>query len=390
MTVYVKRTVEKHIKRLIRDFRIIFITGPRQSGKTTLVKHLFKDFKYYNLETPTTLMLAQKDPLEILSHDKVILDEAQEAPWLFSYLLEIVDKEPQKRVIIAGSQNLLLHHRISQSLAGRVAIAELLPFAIEELTKAPFKILQADVDEIILKGFYPAVYTIASENVKEWYLGYIKTYIERDIRTLRNIKDLTLFQDFMALLAGQAGGLLNLTAISNNLGVSVATLREWLSLLEASYIIFRLRPFSPNLRKRFIKTPKLYFYDTGLLTTLLGIKNLKELKTYPLYGQIFENFVVSEIFKSFIHHKQEKRLYFVRDKTGNELDLIWHTNHQTLSVLEIKSSKTFNDDFVSKIEYYKKILPIKKSFIIYKGEDLAFKGTQILNWKALAEPQRLV
>ncbi len=377
---YIKRQVEQRIKQLFESFPLIFLTGPRQSGKTTLLKHLFPDFNYFNLETPATLSRAKEDPLGFLSPSKIILDEAQKAPWLFSYLLELVDKE-KKQVVIAGSQNLLLHQKISQSLAGRVALVELFPFTLSEIKEW----LPDDIETIILKGGYPRVYQIKEKNIFDWYQGYLHTYLERDVRHLKNIKDLLVFQDFIQLLAGQAGGLLNLNSISNNLGISATTLRQWLSVLEASYLVFRLRPYFANIRKRLTKRPKIYFYDTGLLATILAIKNKQELKNHPLYGQIFENFIVAEIIKTFSHFNFPRKIYFLRDKTGNEIDLLWPHYGQKLSALEIKTSATFNPNFIKKIEYFRQFLPLDRGFVVYKGEAFTFKGIRIIPWSGLAD-----
>ena len=382
--MYIKRQIEHRVKRLLKSFPVIFITGPRQSGKTTLLKHLFPDFAYFNLETPSTLLRAKEDPLGFLSPKKLILDEAQNAPWLFSYLLELVDTQ-KKKVIIAGSQNLLLHHKISQSLAGRVGIIELFPFTMAEIGDQ----LSNDVDQVILQGFYPRIYQLNKGAIFDWYEGYLHTYLERDVRSLKNIKDLLLFQDFIRLLAGQAGGILNLNSISNSLGVSTTTLRQWLSVLEASYLVFRLKPYFANIKKRLTKSPKLYFYDTGLLVAILGIKDTQDLKNHPLYGQIFENFIIADIIKSFSHLKIVDRAYFLRDKTGNEIDLLWSDSHDRLTALEVKASATFNPDFVKKIEYYSQFLPIKGSFVVYKGESLVFKKTKIINWQELVRFEKV-
>ena len=373
--MYIQRQVERRIKRLLKSFPVVFVTGPRQSGKTTLLKHLFPDFAYFNLETPSTLLQAKEDPLGFLSPEKIILDEAQEAPWLFSYLLELVDNQ-EKKVIIAGSQNLLLHDKVSQSLAGRVGIVELFPFTLLEIKES----IPQVADKAILQGFYPRIWQLKKGTRIEWYQSYLRTYLERDVRSLKKIKDLLLFQDFILLLAGQAGSLLNLSSISNSLGVSLTALRQWLSVLEASYLVFRLRPYFANIKKRLIKTPKLYFYDSGLLTTILGIKNEQELKSHPLYGQIFENFIVADIVKNFAHLNLYGKPYFLRDKTGNELDFLWSYSSAKLAVLEVKASLTFNPEFVKRIDYYRQFLPIKKSFVIYKGKDLVFKNSKILNW----------
>ena len=381
---YIPRTLGRIIKKFQDDFQAIFISGPRQSGKTTLIKRLFPDYKYYNLETPIVRELANKDPLGILSESRLVLDEAQEVPLLFSYLLEQLDSDKSKKVIIAGSQNLLLHHHIPQSLAGRVAVLELLPLTIKEVVRASSNREQLEFSKLAVIGLYPPVYLKNSQEFSDmWYQSYIQTYIERDVRRLKNVKDLLRFQDFIKLLATQAGTLLNLSSISNQLGVSVTTLGDWLSVLEASYIVFRLRPYRSNIKKRVVKTPKVYFYDTGLLCHLLGIRSVEDLNRSFLYGQIFENFIVANIIKMYKHLASKRGIYFIRDKTGNEIDVLIEDGPDTFMAIEIKSGKTFNTQFVNSIVKYQDLLNFSKSLVVYQGEKLAYKGINVINWRDL-------
>ena len=385
---YIRRTLEQTIKKYHKHFQAIFISGPRQSGKTTLIKKLFPNYQYFNLETPTTREIAHKDPLSILSYNKLILDEAQEAPHLFSYLLEILDTNPNKKIIIAGSQNLLLHQHISQSLSGRVAVLELLPLTIKEITKGrggkSSEIPQFSTIATI--GMYPKTYIKQSIDFSTmWYQSYIQTYIERDVRKLKQIKDLLQFQDFIRVLATQAATLLNLSNISNLIGVSVTTLKEWLSILESSYIVFRLRPYKTNIKKRLTKTPKIYFYDTGLLCNILNITSPKELERSPLYGQIFENFIVANIIKMLKHKALKQNIYFLRDKTGAELDILIENSINNLTAIEIKAGKTFNSFFTKWIYKYKALLPIEQSYVIYQGKELQYMDTKVLHWQNLGK-----
>ncbi|MBU1146975.1 MAG: ATP-binding protein [Candidatus Omnitrophica bacterium] len=360
------------------------ITGPRQSGKTTLAKACFPKKPYVNLEEPDKRKLAIEDPrgfLENLSRG-AILDEIQRAPQLSSYIQSIVDSSSQKGMFIfTGSQQFEITQSISQSLAGRTALIKLLPFNLKELgSKKQYKSL----DDLLIKGFYPRVY---KENLMphNFYMNYFETYVQRDLRQLSQIENLHVFEKFVRILAARTGQLLNYNSLANDVGVSQPTIRKWISLLEASYIVFLLPPFFRNIGKRLIKTPKIYFYDVGLAAYLLEIENAKQLKSHPLRGNLFENLIITEFLKARFNQAKASNLYFYRDRTGNEIDLILQ-NPLSLTAVEIKSSATLNLDFCRTLNLFKKIFgrEVKKSFVVYCGKGTASHNqTTFLPWQEL-------
>jgi predicted AAA+ superfamily ATPase len=349
----IKRELKDKLLQLSTKFPVVSVTGPRQSGKTTLIRSSFPDYKYYSLEDPDIRILAQHDPRSFLgSGDKMIIDEVQRVPELFSYIQTITDeKDAVGQFIISGSQSFLLSERISQSLAGRVAILHLLPLGFTEL--------QADgrtfpsYEELIYTGFYPRIYH-SQIDPRDFYPNYLQTYIERDVRLLQNIQDLNLFIRFMKLCAGRTGQLLNLTALSNDAGITVNTVKSWISVLEASFIIFLLQPHHQNFNKRLVKMPKLYFYDTGLACSLLELQSSDQLKTHYLLGGLFENFILAELLKSRFHKGLRNNCYFWRDHKGSEIDCIIDKGDQLIPI-EIKASRTFSTSFFNNILYWKKI-----------------------------------
>ena len=356
----IKRDIEDIVKKLKSKYQVIVITGPRQSGKTTLARKLFFQLKYANLEEIDTRNYATKDPRGFLKYygNNLIIDEIQRVPELLSYLQVEVDGNKKSFFVLTGSNQFEMMSGVSQSLAGRCLVLRLLPFSINELKR---KYKELDSDTLILKGFYPRIYDKKIEP-SIFYNGYVSTYLERDLRLLINLKDLYTFQKFLKICAGRTGSILNLESIANDVGVSHTTVRSWLNILEASYIIFFLPPYYRNLSKRLIKSPKLYFYDVGLCCYLLGIENKKQLFRDPLRGALFENLVVSEFIKLKYNKIRNFNLFFYRDSNGTEVDLFVQTGSKIMPV-EIKSSKTFNEDFAKNIE---KTFPLFKEKYISK------------------------
>lgn len=338
----IKRKLEILINENLRYFPIVTVTGPRQSGKTTLIRSMFSHLPYYSLENPDTRALAISDPVAFLSQhsDGMILDEVQNVPELLSYLQGIVDEHRDRKYILSGSSQFKLQNSITQSLAGRTAVLELFPLAINEVADIADT---NNVDNLMLQGFYPAIY--AGDNISRlFYPAYMRTYLERDVRQLLQVKDLYQFQTVLRLCAGRTGSLFNASELSNEVGISVNTVRSWLSILQASYIVFMLHPYFDNSRKRLTKTPKLYFYDTGLACYLLGIENETQLNSDRMRGHLFENMVISDIMKRRAHAGKSTDLMFYRDSNGNEIDLLV-PDGQTWEGYEIKSSSTYNSAF---------------------------------------------
>ncbi|MCT4642023.1 MAG: ATP-binding protein [Bacteriovoracaceae bacterium] len=363
----ITRDITDELIQLSKEFRVITVIGPRQSGKTTLVRNTFKDYQYCTLEDPDLRNLATEDPRGFFSsfEKKVIIDEVQRVPQLLSYIQTIVDEKNIKgQFILTGSHQLELMSQVSQSLAGRTAILKLLPLSINELLKHKYEVLKY---ETCVKGFYPRLF---SEEVRPNKLmaSYYETYIEKDVRQLIKLKDMTLFQKFVRLLAGRVGQVINFSSLSNDVGVSNTTLREWTSVLEASFIIYKLTPYYENFGKRVIKSPKYYFTDVGLLCYLLGIENSKQLQRDPLIGNIFENLVVIEFLKQRYNKGLSPNLYFFRDSHGNEVDLVFK-NGRKLVPIEIKSSETFHVSFTKQIIKFQKLTELSdKGIVIYSGD----------------------
>jgi len=387
----IPRLLAKKMQQASRQFPIVSLMGPRQSGKTTLVKSLFPRAAYVSFEDPDIRRNAAADLRGFLSSYKkmLIIDEVQRIPEVFSYIQAIVDERGKNgQFIFTGSQNYLLHEKISQSLAGRVAILRLLPLSLSELLLADKKIISPDI--ILQKGFYPALWKQRTDTAL-FYSSYINTYLERDVRQIQNISSLTLFQNFIRLCAGRAGQILNLTSLGNDCGISHNTAKAWLSVLESSFIIHLLQPFYENYNKRIVKSPKLYFYDSGLLCHLLDISQPKQLQQHYMKGALMENFIFAELVKQAYNQGQPAGLYYWRDKTGNEVDfLLSGSGYKKL--IEVKAGKTINPDFFRGIDYFRKIYKGKsriKASLIYGGEnEYNYKQTQILNWRHATDAAR--
>lgn len=382
----IERVASRKIIELAKVFKSIAITGPRQSGKTTLVKNLFPDKTYLSLENPDTRRFALEDPRGFLRRYEsgAIFDEVQRTPELFSYLQEVLDSSSEPgRFILTGSNNFLLQQNISQSLAGRVAILNLLPFSTAELffdqQTAP------DENELIVKGLYPPIYDMGIPP-EDWYPNYIRTYIDRDVRQIKNITDLIVFERFMRLLAGRTGQELNLTSLAVETGVDTKTIQSWIGILESSFIIYLLRPHYKNFNKTLVKRPKIYFYDTGLVCSLLGIASAEQARLHPLRGSLFECLVVAELVKKRTNAGRQVNLYYWRDKTGHEVDIIVD-NGVSLLPVEIKAGKTINTEFFKNLIYWNKLSEEKRAIVVYAGarEEERSSGVQVINWLNLGK-----
>ncbi len=384
--MYITRKIEKEVKTLAKEFPIVVLMGPRQSGKTTLAKHLFKNYQYVSLEDTLTRQMAQDDPKGFFEKysKRVIVDEMQKVPELFSYLQTHSDELNESgQFIITGSQNYLLLEKITQSLAGRVGLATLLPFSYEEIKSFDGA---EDTDSLLFDGFYPRK-KVQKIRTPHFYSAYIKTYLERDVRDLTNIKNTDDFVRFMTILAGRTGQILKTTELANECEISQETVNRWLNILEASFIVYRLRAYHKNYKKQMIKAPKIFFYDTGLVCHLLGITTAKQLQNFYLKGNIFETLVVSEFFKNNFNFGKFAKFFYWRNKKGKEIDLIIEDN-LTTSVVEIKSAKSIRSDFLKSLFYYQKQTKNKSLIkkLIYDGrENYKSQGVQILNWRKINE-----
>lgn len=362
----IARTLTRKVLEYARQYPIVTITGPRQSGKTTLAKHLFSQTPYASLEDWDTRRSVIEDPRGFIEdHPQgAIIDEAQHAPELFSYLQTEVDRDDTPgRFILTGSQQFDMIERISQSLAGRTAIAKLLPLSLEELREhSPV----SSIDQTLYTGFYPRIHD-KGQNPADALSFYLTTYIERDVRKLINITDISRFEHFLRLCAGRVGQLVNLNALGNEVGASHNTIKSWLTVLEASYIVFLLPPWHANLGKRLVKTPKLYFVDTGLAAHLNSIYEESHLPTHPLRGALFENLIVADALKQRLHHGRPNNLYFYRDAQGNEVDLIAEHGHQ-IDAIEVKSARTISSDFAKGLKHLQRQnATLRHQTIVYGG-----------------------
>ncbi|MCL2767921.1 MAG: ATP-binding protein [Synergistaceae bacterium] len=380
------RDIQKELLRLWKSYPVVTITGPRQSGKTTLAKATFPDFGYVNLESPDVRQIAETDANSFLKifPPPLIIDEVQRVPQLLSYIQAAVDICGQNgQYLLTGSHQPRLSAEVAQSLAGRVGLLRLLPLSIRELAGAGIEMKR---DEYLFKGFMPRGYVNDIEPVT-LFSDYFSTYIERDVRQIINLKNLNAFETFIKLLAGRTGQLVNLSSLSNDVGVSAATISEWLSVLEASFIIFRLPCYFESFGKRLIKAQKLYFTEVGLTAWLLGIRNDAQVARDPLFGGLFENMVVVEALKTRLNAGLNPELYFFRDSAGFEVDLIFRKSSSYLIPIEIKGGMTWNAEFSSRIGKMRKLSPkFQNGFVIYGGElTPEINGTRFLNFKDIAE-----
>ncbi len=379
----IPRTVEKYVCELLKGFPIVTITGPRQSGKTTLARKIFSDRPYTSLEDPDVRLAAVDDPRSFLARfpDGAVLDEVQRCPQLFSYLQTLVDSDGRMGMfILTGSQQFGLISGISQSLAGRTAFVELLPFSLAELDQV--NKLPADVDRLLYSGCYPPIHD-RDVPPRAWLTAYVTAYIERDVRQITQVQDLETFQRFVRLCAGRTGQLLNLSSMATECGITHNTAKAWISVLEASYLVFLLRPHHANFNKRLVKTPKLYFYDVGLVSWLLGIQKTEQLATHPLRGNIFETLIVSELVKTYFNQTEKSPISFWRDSAGNEVDILIDQGGKLRSV-EIKSGRTLTRDSFAGLEKWLTIAAdsAMQPCLIYGGDDnYHHKGIQVFSWK---------
>lgn len=380
----IQRFAKEKLIDLSTKFKAIAVTGARQAGKTTLVKQVFKDKPYVSLENPDTRNFALEDPRGFLTSypNGAVLDEVQRTPQLFSYLQEVLDNSKSKgQFILTGSNNFLLQESISQSLAGRVGYLQLLPFSLSELKKGKF--LPKSDDTLMLKGFYPPIYDQKIPPT-DWCPNYIRTYIERDVRQIKNISDLIVFEKFMRLLAGRNSQELNSTALATETGVDVKTIQTWIGILESSFIIYLLKPHFKNFNKTIVKRPKVYFYDAAIVCSLLGIQDEKQLTTHPLRGAIFESMVITELVKNRANKGLPINLFYWRDKTGHEVDVIID-NAGKLIPVEIKSGQTFHTDFLKNLTYWRNLSKVNKAKLFFggKGNQKRSDGTEVLNWREI-------
>ena len=366
----ISRKIESAIAKRALKMPVIALLGPRQSGKTTLARELFKSHSYVSLENFDYREFARTDPRNFLqthiNEHGIILDEVQNVPQLLSYIQTYVDEKHRPgHIILTGSQNILVNQAVSQSLAGRVSIFTLLPLSIAELRAA--SLVPSTIEEQVYKGGYPRIYAYDLEPTN-WYLDYIETYVERDVREIANVTDLIVFRRFMRLCAGRVGQLLSISSLATDCGIDQRTVKAWLSVLEASYIIFRLEPHYKNFSKRLIKTPKLFFYDTGLACALLEIKSVSQVQDHYLRGGLIESLIVSEIFKHYYNEgDRPHNVFFWKNQSGNEVDCIIQKNNRLVPI-EIKSSTTIVSDFFKGLTYWRELTgDVDPGYLIYGG-----------------------
>ena len=364
----IQRSIEPQLQRLAAQFPVITITGPRQSGKTTLAQHYFKDYDYVNLEDPEIRAYATEDPKGFLADHPapLIIDEVQRVPELLSYIQVMADRDRKSgQYVLTGSHQPKLKAEISQSLAGRTGILQLLPLSIAEIAETDCSLNR---DTLMYRGFLPKLYAMPEADVELEYSNYFATYVERDVRQLINLQHQHEFEVFVRLLAGRVGQLLNLNNLADDIGISSKTLKEWLNILEASYIVFRLPPYFENFGKRLVKTPKIYFTEPGLAAWLIGIKSADMVKRDPLVGNLFENMVIIETLKARLNAGLTPDMYFFRDQRGYEIDMLIAAERK-LYPYEIKSARTWSSDFASNLKSFtERDAKIEKGTVIYAGD----------------------
>ena len=381
----IKRLLGSKILEAAKKMPVIAVTGPRQSGKSTLVKEIFPDYKYVNLEDIEMRKFAKDDPKGFLKNlgNRVIIDEVQNVPDLFSYIQVLVDEEKTTgRFILSGSQNLQLMESISQSLAGRVAIFNLLPFSLEELKGTTFEL--PNYENYMLQGFYPRIYD-QGLNPTTWLLDYIQTYVERDLRQILNVSDLGTFRQFIEICAGRIGQLVNFSDIGSYIGVSYQTINKWVNVLQTSFIIHLVRPYHQNYNKRIVKTPKLYFYDTGLACALMNLRTIDDLNRHFAKGALFENFIINEIIKNHLNRQILPKHYFWNAAGVHEIDLVLDSGGK-LFPIEIKSGRTINSNFFDGFKYFQPLSGAtpEDSYLVYGGDEVQTRSiAHVLGWNNL-------
>ncbi len=383
----VDRILKTAITDSLEKFPVASVTGPRQSGKTTLLRNLFPDFEYYNLERIDHYDLITSDPIGTLKYKGkgIIVDEAQKHPDLFSTIQVLSDEENiNGQYILSGSQSFLMNEKIAQSLAGRVRVHHLFPFDVSEVKG----VFDRDYVSSIFQGSYPRVLT-NDIHPSDFYPSYIQTYLEKDIRTLGSVENLRTFTRFLSLCAGRTGQILNLNSLANDTGISVNTAKRWISLLESSFIIFLLEPYHKNFNKRIIKSPKLYFYDTGLVCSLLRINEMKSLRQHYHFGALFENLVISELKKQFFHRGKTPHLYYWRDSNGVEIDCIIEKSPEEILSFEIKAGETFTKDYLKNIVRFDKLSSStlnNKKYLVYNGDnEQTINNTKLMPWNVFQQ-----
>lgn len=380
----IERTLKSKMLSLATKFQVITLTGPRQSGKTTLVKDAFSSLPYVSLEALDIRQIALADPRGFLSNypKGAVLDEVQHTPELFSYIQGIVDEDRGVQFILTGSSNFLLMEKISQTLAGRTAILHLLPFSYQELVAGSQNF--EDYEGLIFKGQYPRIFD-REISPTDFYPAYIQTYVERDVRMMKNIGDINSFIRFIQLCAGRTGQLLNYTSLANDAGISPNTAKAWISILESSYILYRLQPYHQNFNKRLVKSPKLYFYDTGVACSLLGIREEKQIGLHYMKGALFENLIINEFIKNNFNRGDNRMPYFWQDSQGKEIDCLLVDGEQIVPI-EIKSGKTMSNHYFDNLNYWSKLSGIGESerFVVYGGDQTLQTGAgKLVSWKQL-------
>lgn len=382
----IKRHIDLEFRQLLKEYPIVTLLGPRQAGKTTLARQTLPDYAYVNLEQPETREFAQQDPKAFLAQfsGQVIFDEIQRVPELLSYLQVMVDAHRENgQYVLTGSHQLALREAIAQSLAGRTAVLHLLPFSIAELVDNQLGFTRAE--DYIYHGFLPRIYD-QQQRPTPAYSNYYQTYVERDVRQLINLKDVAQFQKFMKLVAGRVGQLMDYSSLAGDVGVSATTVKSWLSILEVSFIVYKLSPYFENFGKRLIKSPKYYFMDTGLLCFLLGIENPAQVARDPLVGQLFENLVIMDVVKNRYNSGKLENLYFFRDSNGLEADLLLQQGRQLIPI-EIKSSSTYKPELLKGLKRIMELSPqMAEGHLVYAGEGMSFSnGIQALRFDQLRD-----
>jgi len=379
----ITRTLASKLTSLSKKFQVITVTGPRQSGKTTLVRATFPMMPYVSLEEPDIRQIALTDPRGFLYNypNGAILDEIQNTPELFSYIQRIVDENRQSLFILTGSSNFLLMEKISQTLAGRTAILHLLPFSLVELEP-----LLDPFETLIFKGQYPRIYD-RDISPADFYPSYIQTYVEKDVRLIKNIGDINAFIQFTQLCAGRIGKPLNYANLANDAGISPNTAKSWISILESSYILYRLQPYHRNFNKRLIKSAKLYFYDTGVACSLLGIREQEQVNTHYMKGSLFENLIINEFVKRTFNHGENRQPYYWQDNHGKEIDCVME-NENLVTAVEIKAGKTISASYFDNLTYWRSLTTFSdhQEYVVYGGDQsMQINIGSLISWKDLSQ-----